>query len=658
MKKGMSLRARLILSFSGIIIGTLAAAAIFGVLRFDAMMTEQAQRSVDTSISVASGLLSDEIAAVQESVTGTAADDRLPDGQGDTRVALTNELARRAELTNMSYFAVVGRDGTVRLTSLGTNPFGTTWPLLQTSASAGTGMLGLAVIPASELEAVRLANRLRLTVKETPNGTVVEGEEDGALAIVSAVPFHGDLLVGVRILKLRHDLVDSVVAKVGGTATVFQGGVRISTTVRNEADERALGTVVSDAVREHTLEGGKTYRGDAFVVSKNYLTAYEPLRDLSGAVIGMLYVGVDEAPYAAATRAFAITFGAVMLAALGFGLFGAFTVSRGLSRPLAEVGAAADVVATGDLTATLPTVGYAEIRELGSAFNTMTTGLRSIIGQVEESVMQLRSVSGEITAASRSSAEQATHQASAVAQTTATLEELSRSFQSVADGARRVLDVAEDALESAQSGVHAVDQSHGAMDELSAGADEMATAAGAMTTVADNITEMTSLITGIAEQTKILALNAAIEAARAGEAGKGFAVVSSEIRALADSVAQSASRITELVAGIQAASARLQTSAQQQSRLTDATVSASAESRRTFGLIVQQMEDTAFAAREITEAAAQQQRASHQLVDAMHEVSVSSRESAAAAKQLADSANAVEGEAESLMRGLTRFRTH
>jgi methyl-accepting chemotaxis protein len=179
-----------------------------------------------------------------------------------------------------------------------------------------------------------------------------------------------------------------------------------------------------------------------------------------------------------------------------------------------------------------------------------------------------------------------------------------------------------------------------------------------MTTVADDITEMTSLITGIAEQTKILALNAAIEAARAGEAGKGFAVVSSEIRALADSVAQSASRITELVAGIQAASARLQTSAQQQSRLTDATVSASAESRRTFGLIVQQMEDTAFAAREITEAAAQQQRASHQLVDAMHEVSVSSRESAAAAKQLADSANAVEGEAESLMRGLTRFRTH
>ena len=87
-------------------------------------------------------------------------------------------------------------------------------------------------------------------------------------------------------------------------------------------------------------------------------------------------------------------------------------------------------------------------------------------------------VAGEITAASRSSAQNATHQASSVAQTTATLEELSASFQSVADGARRVLDVAENALESAQGGLETVDRTHGSIDELATGAQDMADAAG------------------------------------------------------------------------------------------------------------------------------------------------------------------------------------
>jgi methyl-accepting chemotaxis protein len=72
--------------------------------------------------------------------------------------------------------------------------------------------------------------------------------------------------------------------------------------------------------------------------------------------------------------------------------------------------------------------------------------------------------------------------------------------------------------------------------------------------VALDISEMTYIISGISEQTKILALNAAIEAARAGDAGRGFSVVSTEIRSLAESVGRSASRIEDLVSGVQATS--------------------------------------------------------------------------------------------------------
>ena len=657
MGSGLSLRMRLILSLVAIVTGVLVLAAWFGIARFDAVVKEQAQRVVDTNMAVAAGTLTDATDSVVGSLSETANDRDLPDGTGDTRVALIGELSRRADLTGITYFAVVAPDGSVRLTSLGGAGYATTWDLIRSAAGSADPMVGLAVVPEDELAAIGLAQRMRLTQKATPNGTVVPGEADGALAIVATAPFHDGTLVAVRILKLRFEIVDSIVDKVGGTATIFQAGTRISTTVLTEEGERAVGTVISDTVRAATLEGGETYRGEAFVVTTRYLTAYEPLRDPDGTIVGMLYVGVDESPFSAATRGFALTFGGVILAAFLLALIGAVNVSKALARPLAGLDEAAQTVASGDLTAQVPTTGYREIRELGNAFNTMTGGLRSVIAQVEESVMHLRSVSAEISAASRSSAEHATHQASSVAQTTSTLEELTASFQAVADGARHVLDAAEDALESAQGGVATVDRAHEAMGGLASGAHDMAQAADAMTAVADDITEMTGMIAGIAEQTKILALNAAIEAARAGEAGKGFAVVSSEIRALADSVGRSAGRISELVSGIQVASARLRDAAGHQAVLTEGTVEASRESRQTFGSIVRQMEETAAAAREIAEATVQQKRASDQLVEAMHPVNVSSSETAAAARQLADSADSVEVEAESLLGVLTRFKT-
>jgi methyl-accepting chemotaxis protein len=654
----MSLRVRMLASFLAIIVGALLLAAVFGITRFDALMRDQAQRTVDTNINVASQLLADDLDGVRAAVMDTASDERLPSGTGTTRIQLVGDLSKRAQLTGLTYFALLEADGTVPVTSIGSPEYQSVWADQLMAVSSGVTTSGIVIVPTTELEGVGLDRRLRLEPKETENGTIVEGETEGALALVAAAPFRGKMLVGVKILKLDYAFVDSVVSKLDGTATLFQKGVRVSTTVRDAKGERAIGTIVSDAVRAETIDKGLPYRGEAFVVTKRYLAAYEPLRSPAGETVGMLYVGVDETPYAAATRGVTLTFGGVILAALLLAVLGAGAMTRMLARPLAAVASAAETVATGDLTTTVPTVGYREARELGDAFNTMTDGLRTIITQVEESIHQLRSVSGEITAASRTSADHATRQASAVAQTTATLQELSTSFQSVADGARRVLDVAENALESAQGGMATVDEGGGTMEELAVGAHDMAGNAEALTSVADNIGEMTSIITAISEQTKILALNAAIEAARAGEAGKGFSVVSSEIRALADSVGRSAGHIAELVSEIQTASTRLQESAARQSTLTMATLQHSHNSRQAFGMIVQQMEDTALAAREITEAAHQQQRSSEQLVEAMHQVSLSSSETAAAASQLAESADSVEIEAERMMNGLTRFKTH
>ncbi|MCP4723896.1 MAG: HAMP domain-containing protein [bacterium] len=102
-------------------------------------------------------------------------------------------------------------------------------------------------------------------------------------------------------------VVDVAEQLVGDIVTIFQkmndrgDMIRVASNVRNANDKRAIGTyipatnpdgkpnpVVSAVLR------GETYRGTAFVVDAWYLTAYEPMKDTNGKVIGINSVAVKQ----------------------------------------------------------------------------------------------------------------------------------------------------------------------------------------------------------------------------------------------------------------------------------------------------------------------------------------------------------------------------
>jgi methyl-accepting chemotaxis protein-2 (aspartate sensor receptor) len=106
------------------------------------------------------------------------------------------------------------------------------------------------------------------------------------------------LKLGGKPLNLDFSAPDEFTRTTGGNATIFAASgedfVRISTSVRKENGDRAVGTVLDHASPAYALlRAGKPYVGLVTLFGKQTITDYEPVMDAAGKVVGVLYVGVD-----------------------------------------------------------------------------------------------------------------------------------------------------------------------------------------------------------------------------------------------------------------------------------------------------------------------------------------------------------------------------
>ncbi|MFA7059540.1 MAG: PAS domain-containing protein [Pedobacter sp.] len=104
----------------------------------------------------------------------------------------------------------------------------------------------------------------------------------------------GNLLVGNYKLNGNFDVPDKVQKIFGGVATIFMGDERVSTNVLNADGKRALGTRLVGPAYDAIFKQEKSFRGEATILGVSYLTAYDPIRDRTGKIIGVLFVGAKE----------------------------------------------------------------------------------------------------------------------------------------------------------------------------------------------------------------------------------------------------------------------------------------------------------------------------------------------------------------------------
>jgi methyl-accepting chemotaxis protein len=175
--------------------------------------------------------------------------------------------------------------------------------------------------------------------------------------------------------------------------------------------------------------------------------------------------------------------------------------------------------------------------------------LKPVVKSVNKIVYSSQEISSTIEWQERTVSQQAT----AVNQTTTTMNELGVSSQHSAEQAAASAVAAHQALSLADGGTQSVEYSVKGIETLK---EKVGKIAGQIMELSDRTVQIggiSNLVSELANQTNMLAINAAVEAVRAGEHGKGFSVVAGEIRKLADESKIAAQKIKILVTEIQSA---------------------------------------------------------------------------------------------------------
>ena len=368
----VSLKTRILLSFLLVILVLSVPTAVLGYRVIQKNIIRRADQQVRDSINAAQIVYTGEIERIGESL-------KLVSPNGTNVEALKNGL-------NVHYLQYVAKADVGTLRS----------EIAQAAVRKGEPVGGTRIIPPEELATILggFPGKVPIEIQPTPKARPTEKTvlnavmaKEYAVPILDAAGQIQAVLYGGRVVNRDYSFVDRVremvfgkevyEGKPVGTVTIFLDDVRIATNVQDKKGQRAIGTRVSEEVYRAVVEQGQTWHERAFVVTDYYKSAYQPIRDLAGDIIGILYVGILEQPFndlaTEILQLFLLTVGGVTLVAA----LVSFILAGAISRPLTEVVRASECLASGDWGYQVnANSSIQDINSMAEAFNAMALGLK------------------------------------------------------------------------------------------------------------------------------------------------------------------------------------------------------------------------------------------------------------------------------------------
>ncbi len=393
-------RTKLAASFLLVIITCGAVATVVGIRLVRDGIVRQAQNKVRMDINSARLIYEHAVTRVGDAVRLTAGRffiGRYMTNTNDTRLA--SELERIRKIESLDVLTLADKNGTIRMRARKPSSGGALPPddEFLRRIRAGEDFVAATVIVSREellAEGDDLAARAHIDYVPTARAKPTDRTKETSGMMVKAAAAIRDadgnltgMLCGGILLNRNYLLVDTIKDTVyrgaiyegreEGTATIFQNDLRVSTNVLTGDGTRAIGTRVSSEVYGRVLEQGKPWIERAFVVNDWYITAYEPIRGISGGIIGILYVGMREKRYADMERAALLTFLGITAGGVVVSIVICLLLTKNLTRPMNELMSAEQRFASGDLGFRVKVDdSTAEMHTLGRTFNAMANSIQ------------------------------------------------------------------------------------------------------------------------------------------------------------------------------------------------------------------------------------------------------------------------------------------
>jgi two-component system NtrC family sensor kinase len=321
-----------------------------------------------------------------------------------------DELTRVRMEEELDVLTVTDQYGTVLLRTSNGNITGDNQvhdEIIQAVISRKEPVASTIIISEADLrdEAPELAEKAYFKFIDTPLARDrAQTEETSGMMLKAAAPIFNQqnqiigIVYGGVLLNRNYGIVDKVKHTVYenikykgkdiGTVTIFQDDLRISTNVMNKDGSRAIGTRVSEEVYNQVIVQGEPWIDRAYVVNNWYITAYEPIKNLSGRNIGILYVGVLEEKYLDIQKQTVITFLAITLLGAVISMAVSYFIAQRILIPINQLVSASKEIAQGNLDARVKILTSDELQYLGDSFNAMALALKKRDEQLKEFTTQ------------------------------------------------------------------------------------------------------------------------------------------------------------------------------------------------------------------------------------------------------------------------------